>query len=102
MENDRAILISVIQAFLTEAPSLLQQFDDAVATGNQEVALRSAHTLKSNFGILQQQAEREIWQRLETLVKNNKFDELPEPAAQAHEMSQRAFEQLTAFLEGAG
>ena len=102
MEDDRSILISVVQAFITEAPILLQRFRDAIEAGDRNVAIRSAHTLKGNFGILRQQAEQEIWQQLEKLAREGSFNEMREPAEQAHNMSLHVLKQLREFIEQEG
>ena len=103
MENDRAILISVIQAFLTEAPSLLQQFDDAVATGNQEVAPPICSYLEKQ---LRYSAAASRTRDLATFRNVGKrTTNLTNYLNRRHRLTKcrkRAFEQLTAFLEGAG
>lgn len=98
MENDQAILVSVIEAFIAEAPSLLKDFADAAQSRDQAVALRSAHTLKGNFAILQQSDEKQLWQDLETLARNGELESLSARAEQAGQISERAIDALKGFL----
>ena len=99
MDNDRTILMSVVDAFVTEAPVLIQRFSDAIESGDRDAATRSAHTLKGNFGILSQEAERDLWQEAESLAREGKFDELRELAIEVRKKSQYVLGELKKFME---
>jgi CheY-like chemotaxis protein len=99
MENDHDILQSVVEAFVIEAPVLLEQLDQAIASGDLVTAQRSAHTLKGNFRLLQLHDHQRLWEQVEMLAKERKVELLSAPIEQARAMTRQSLLQLGRCLE---
>jgi CheY-like chemotaxis protein len=99
MEGDQDILCAVVEAFITEAPLLLEQLDEAIKVGEQPAAMRAAHTLKGNFRILRQPRQQAMWAEVEDLAKEGRLDELAGPIETARQMTLQSLDQLSRYLE---
>ena len=102
MEGDQEILNSVVEAFVTEAPGLLDQLDQALQAGDLPTTLRAAHTLKGNFRILKLQNQQAMWEKIEHLARAEKPGEIAELVGPAREKTLDALGQLQRFLDQHG
>ncbi len=99
MEGDHEILHAVVQAFVDEAPTLLQLLDDGMETGNEKDVTRAAHTLKGNFRILRLTEHEQRWGVVEELAWNGRFEEIGDAIERARGITESAIDELHRFLE---
>ncbi|MCS7220115.1 MAG: response regulator [Anaerolineae bacterium] len=69
MGEDSDALGDLIDGFLTEAPRLLEQIHQALATGEASVLQRAAHTLKSNAALFGAETLATLCREVELLAK---------------------------------
>lgn len=69
MGEDSDALGDLIDGFLTEAPRLLEQIQQALAAGEASVLQRAAHTLKSNAALFGAEALAALCKEVELLAK---------------------------------
>ena len=98
MDHDEDILYAVVAAFTEEVPSLMHEFDQALAKNDQPVVERTSHTLKGNFRILQLQNLQMVWANIETLAHNDQLAQIPALVPEAKVVTQNVLEQLEAAL----
>ncbi|MGI9474619.1 MAG: Hpt domain-containing protein [Rubripirellula sp.] len=99
MEDDREILDSVVEAFIDEAPLLLQQLDDAIKSQDATTAERAAHTLKGNFRILRLDDQQACWAEIEAAIRTDGDSRIAEKIELAREITQKALDGLRQYLE---
>ena len=70
------VLGEIIQAFLDEAPIMLNELRSALKSGNLESFRRNTHSLKSNANTFGAEELAALARELETLARENKLSEV--------------------------
>ncbi len=99
MEGRLDILVSVIEAFLEEAPEMFQQIDDALRDQDAVVASRAAHTIKGGLRILQLEEDVQAWNRLETIAREGRLDQFSQELNEVRQATTERLGQLKAFVD---
>ena len=76
-------LAALVATFLTNAPSLLSQMEQALQSGQQELLQRAAHTLKSNAASFGAAALAETCRALEYQARDGNLEDAAERIAAA-------------------
>jgi CheY-like chemotaxis protein len=74
--EDSEFLIELIDSYLDNSQSLLQELYTSVAQKNFEVMVRTVHTLKSSSGVIGAEDLSTLCRELETNLRNQKYEEL--------------------------
>ncbi len=98
MDHDEDILYAVVAAFTEEVPSLMHEFDQALAKSDQAAIERTSHTLKGNFRILQLQNQQTVWANIERLAHDEQLALIPALVSEAKAVTQNVLEQLESTL----
>lgn len=98
MEGDYEILISVIEAFLEEAPMLGRQLHVAIEQNDAVTAQRAAHTLKGGLRTLQLESLQESWGHIEQMAQDGRLDEIAAPLKEAERKTAVTLDQLRLFV----
>lgn len=98
MENDREILDAVVEAFIDEAPQLIQQLETALVEGDAPAAERAAHTLKGNFRILRLAEQQTCWAEIEARLQER--SSIDDQLADALQITQATLDGLREYLQG--
>ena len=80
--EDQTLLQRIITAFFTDTPTHLQQLKKAVADQDYSQGRRLAHNIKGSAANVSAPALRQAALAVETLIKEEKFDQLPESMKQ--------------------
>ncbi len=78
VNGDKALLKDVMEAFIEEAPQLLDEIGQAVRAGNAAELRRAAHTLKGSLRFFGAHVATEHAFRLETMGKNEELTDASE------------------------
>lgn len=98
MGGDAQLLHSVIEAFLEEAPRLLETLRRGLAERDAVTMLRAAHTLKSTLSYFGNPPAADLAMQLEVLGRRNSFAEAPSLLAELDAQLARVLACLTAHL----
>ena len=98
MENEREILDAVVEAFIDEAPKLIQQLAMALAEGDASTAERAAHTLKGNFRILRLAEQQSCWAEVEKRLQQR--SSIDNHLANAIQITQLPLDGLREYVQG--
>ena len=99
MEGQTDILISVIEAFLEEAPELIQQLDQALAKEESIIASRAAHTLKGGFRILQLGELVDGWGTIENHARENQLPDIHDRIEELKQSTHASLDELRRFVD---
>ena len=94
MDFSEDILYSVVDAFIKETPNLVKKIDDAILADDRTTAGRAAHTLKSNFRILQLQNQQVVWAEIEAIIHDEGISSIPKLLATAKTVTDDVLAQL--------
>jgi len=70
------LINELIQAFLDEAPVMVNELHTALASGDVDTFRRNAHSLKSNAGTFGAEELADLARELETLARENRLTEV--------------------------
>ena len=99
MDFSEDILYSVVAAFIEEAPNLVKKLDDAILADDRTTAGRAAHTLKSNFRILQFQNQQVVWAEIEAIIHDEGLSNIPKLLATAKTVTDDVLAQLREIMD---
>ncbi len=100
MDQDRGILVSVIQAFIDESPDLLEQMEQALRQNDPAMLERAAHTLKGNYMILRQDGLQSLSGQVEELARQQRLDAARRPVDQLRTNTIAIVGQLREYVVG--
>lgn len=99
MEFSEDILYSVVDAFIEEAPNLVKKLDDAILADDRATAGLAAHTLKSNFRILQLQNQQVVWADIEAIIHDEGISSIPKLLTTAKAVTDDVLAQLREIMD---
>jgi len=82
VQGDRELLKTVVDAVLGECPALLEQLEEAIATGNSAVVRRSAHTIKGSLRTFEATRAAETAERIEQAARVDDLEGIVELVTQ--------------------
>jgi HPt (histidine-containing phosphotransfer) domain-containing protein len=71
---DPAIMVELLDAFLSDSPQLIDQMHAGLSTGNIEIVRRAAHSLKSNSASFGGKRLANASRELEMIAKGGTLD----------------------------
>jgi len=99
MDHDEDILYAVVNAFIAEVPTLVEQLEQALAAEDGTAVERCSHTLKGNFRILQLQSQQTFWANIEKMAHQNALNQVSDCLPEAKTVTQDVLAQLKSALE---
>ncbi len=96
--GDAVLAKDLADALLTEAPMLIGQLKDGLASGDSQLVQRAAHTFKSAVAIFSATSLVQSGQRIESLSKQGRLDECVPLLAELDVAMNQLTEELNAFL----
>jgi HPt (histidine-containing phosphotransfer) domain-containing protein len=98
-EEFAPFFIDLIETFFSSGPEFIKNMKAALASGDDELFTRSAHTLKSNCKTFGAYDFAELAYELEMLGNDQKLEEAPEKLAVLEETFQQLVDDLTALKD---
>ncbi len=87
VDDDRELLQQIMEAILQEWPGLLNNLNNAVASGDAGTVQRMAHTLKSNLGLFGQTKAGDTARQIEDFGKSGQCDQAAELLPTFHQQA---------------
>ncbi|MEQ1827498.1 MAG: Hpt domain-containing protein [Pirellula sp.] len=78
-DGDVDLLTEVVEAFLSEYPSLLAELDEALESGNCEVVQRASHTIKGSLRLFGEVPSRSFAETLEEMGASGHLENAAAP-----------------------
>jgi two-component system, sensor histidine kinase and response regulator len=101
LEGDRELLGEVATLFASDGPKLLQDIEQAIASGDRPLLHRSAHTLKGSLDLFGLSAAVNLAYALEHAAKNGDLSDLIDLAGRLGTEMDRMLPQLAVLAERA-
>lgn len=99
--GDRDLLKNVIQAFLHEAPRLIQQIRAALESRDTKTLMRAAHTIKGSLRFLGSPQACDLALRLEEMSQAGQLTDAGQELSALQAEIERLHAPLVAFVKGA-